>query len=124
MHRSTPALIWKNRKDDDLRILNEASAQYVLEYGEWPGDGTAAATPDYTLANGNTGTPFAADAMWTKKNTLGGQWDFEGTASGVLSGLVRILSVSHTATDSTPLKLDAIMDDGNLFHRKFPEERC
>lgn len=88
----------------DIKTAGHAFVQYAFDHGDYPADKTPAQMPsgmDSYLSN------FA----WSENTVIGGQWDWDKGVFGVYAGV----SVKGPSwSNEEMLKIDAIIDDGNL----------
>lgn len=93
-----------SRAANDLRVFAEGFERYALENGQWPADGTPNSIPA-----GMSG--YFADVTWQSGTSLGGVYDWD---QGVFGVTASVSIVSATASRPALVKLDALIDDGDL----------
>ena len=101
---------------NDINTLANASETYIMESGQWPPDTTAGTFP-------NEMAGYFAKRFFESNTPMGGQWDFEQFDSGVTSA---VGVVSPSLPEEEFVKVDSLIDDGNLAtgqFRKIADER-
>jgi prepilin-type N-terminal cleavage/methylation domain-containing protein len=90
------------------RVLVEASMRYKFDTGEWPEDSGSGFVP--------TGLePYIVEQQWLLGTPIGGVWDSEYNAFGIVSAVgVHFDGTGDTHDDAYMLSIDTRIDDGNL----------
>ncbi len=88
----------------DLQVAKAAFTEYSFDHGKYPPDTMPSVVPE---GMGD----YLKRIEWTKPNTLGGQWDWDNGQFGFEAG---VSVYRPTASAGQMLKLDSIIDDGNL----------
>ncbi len=93
---------------NELRLIRDASEQYVTEHAAWPPDGSAAICPELM--------EYLHDDLNVKVAAVGGRWDWDYMQYGCTAGI----SVYQPTADAVQMQeIDAAIDDGNLSTGKF-----
>jgi prepilin-type N-terminal cleavage/methylation domain-containing protein len=88
----------------DLRTFAQSFEQYCLQQGTWPPNVGAGVVP----ANMTTALQVS---VWTKVNTLGGQWNWDRNLNGIAAS---VSTSGVTVSDAQMQSIDAKIDDGDL----------
>jgi hypothetical protein len=90
----------------DLRTFSAAFENYNLQNGVWPpnaGNGV--------LPVGMTSGDIKVASWTTQKNSVGGRWNWDQNNFGAVAA---ISTTNVTASDAFMLKVDRLIDDGDL----------
>lgn len=93
-----------SRYASDLRTFAQAFETFSATNGTWPPNAGSGVVPA-----GMSG--ILRDAAWTSVNSVGGRWNWDNNAFGVVAA---ISSTGVTASDEQMAAVDAKMDDGDL----------
>jgi len=110
-----------NRLVADFKTFEKGFLAFAVDTGEFPPD-SHLETP-YHLANGVGIEKYLPLTAWVTITPLGGQYNWEGPDNYPYAG---ISLFGTTASVETMLKVDAVIDDGNLAagaFRKTPNSR-
>jgi prepilin-type N-terminal cleavage/methylation domain-containing protein len=88
----------------DLRVATGAFQEYAIENGAYPADVNQGIIPAGMAQ-------YLVKIRWTKRNSLGGLWDWDAQVFGVQAG-VSVYQPRARAEQLT--RLDRMIDDGNL----------
>ena len=100
----------KKRFVSDVRTFAQAFESYAAKNGRWPPDGIRGVVP-----NGMSGE--FRDDSWTRRNSLGGLWDWDYKAvTGYTAG---ISTVEVTTDDTFMADVDTMIDNGDLTKGSF-----
>lgn len=107
---AVPAMLEAGNKARVRRIAKEfrnaghAFVQYAAENGDYPADKTPAVMPDGMA-------PYLRGFPWNEETAIGGHWDWDFGQFGLRAGV----SIHQPDwNDDSMLKIDQVMDDGNL----------
>ena len=101
---------------NDINTLANASETYIMESGQWPPDTTTGTFP-------NEMAGYFAKRFFESNTPMGGQRNFEQFNSGVK---LAVGVVSPSLPEEEFVKVDSLIDDGNLAtgqFRKLADER-
>ncbi|MEM9157524.1 MAG: type II secretion system protein [Verrucomicrobiota bacterium] len=90
---------------NDIRALATAAQNYILESGEYPPDSSSGVFP-------NELDGYLTVQVFEDDTPLGGLWDFEFEDEGGYTSAVGV--VNPSVEDEDFLKVDEVLDDGNL----------
>jgi prepilin-type N-terminal cleavage/methylation domain-containing protein len=88
----------------DLQVAKAAFIEYAADHGTYPADTTPSVVPA-GMAD------YLRRIAWTQPNTIGGQWDWDNSQFGFKAG---VSVYQPTASVAQMVKIDQIIDDGNL----------
>ena len=88
----------------DLQVAKAAFIEYSMDHGKYPPDTTPGVVPD-GMAD------YLRRIAWTQPTTIGGQWDWDNSQFGFKAG---VSVYSPTASIDQMLRIDQMIDDGNL----------
>ena len=100
---------YANRLANDFRVFAGAFETHALENGTWAPDGNGNDLPA-------TVEPYLEDTAWFEDPPTGGYWDWEADRFGFKAAIG--LSPAQNMPEVF-VKLDAILDDGNLATGEF-----
>ena len=93
----------------DLQVAKAAFTEYSVEHGKYPPDTQPGVVPE-GMAD------YLRRIAWTEPTTIGGQWDWDNSQFGFKAG---VSVYSPTASIGQMLRIDKIIDDGNLATGEF-----
>jgi prepilin-type N-terminal cleavage/methylation domain-containing protein len=93
----------------DLQVAKAAFTEYSMEHGKYPPDTQPGVVPEGMV-------DYLRRIEWTKPTTLGGSWDWDNGQFGFKAG---VSVYSPTASSGQMLRIDKIIDDGNLATGEF-----
>ncbi len=88
----------------DARTAATAFEMFALENGQYPPDMGPGGIPPGML-------PYLAKFRWNEPTSLGGQWDWDYNAGGVVAA---VTATGHDASLDQLRELDKRLDDDNL----------
>ena len=88
----------------DLQAAKAAFIEYSADNGKYPPDTMPGVVPD-RMAD------YLRRIAWTQPTTIGGQWDWDNSLFGFKAG---VSVYSPTASIDRMLRIDQMIDDGNL----------
>jgi len=88
----------------DLQAAKAAFIEYSADNGKYPPDTMPGVVPD-RMAD------YLRRIAWTQPTTIGGQWDWDNGQFGFKAG---VSVYSPTASIDRMLRIDQMIDDGNL----------
>jgi prepilin-type N-terminal cleavage/methylation domain-containing protein len=88
----------------DIRVATTAFIQYSIDFGHYPPDSYPGEMPSGM-------DEYLKKVAWTKRDVLGGQWDWDYGQFGIKAG---VSTYQPTAALAHLQRYDAMMDDGNL----------
>ncbi len=97
---------YASRIANDFRIFSAGFETHALEVGNWPSDGMGNSLPP-------TAQPYFENTSWYQPAPNGGYWDWEVGRFGVVAA-VGLSQGDGTMDIEIFMKVDAILDDGNL----------
>lgn len=93
----------------EIKTAGHAFVQYAFETGGYPADKLPAQMPDGMES-------YLSKLNWAEETVIGGNWDWDYQQFGVLAAV----SVKDPNWDSSRMmKIDSIIDDGNLATGQF-----
>jgi prepilin-type N-terminal cleavage/methylation domain-containing protein len=93
----------------DLQVAKAAFIEYSVDNGKYPADTMPGVVPA-GMAD------YLRRIAWTQPTTIGGQWDWDNSQFGFKAG---VSVYSPTASIGQMLRIDQIIDDGNLATGEF-----